>query len=136
MAFEAFATVDDLLEGWPNKTLNESETAAANALLLRASAYVATKLAQRKVEIDPEDELQALNLKTVTVNVVRRSMSSGDSEGIASMSQTIGTTTASVQLSNPDGAFWLSQLDKEVLGLAGSGGRAGWADLAHADGGE
>ena len=130
MAFQAFATVEDLLEGWPNKTLNESEQAAADALLLRASAYLATKLDKAGIPIDATDELQALNLKTVTCNLVRRSMASGDSDGLAQMSQTIGSTTASVSWANPSGAFWLSALDKEILGLAGSGGKAGWASLA------
>jgi len=133
MAFEAFATVEDLLDGWPNKTLNESEAAAADALLLRASAYIATLLGQRGIGIDAEDELQALNLKTVTVNMVRRSMSSGDVDGLASMAQTIGSTTAQVSWSNPTAAFYLSPLDKKILGLSGTGGRAGWADLAHGE---
>ena len=130
MAFQAFATVQDLLDGWPNKTLNASEQTAADALLLRASAYLATKLAAKSIEIDPDDDIQALNLKTVTVNMVRRSMASGDVDGLASMSQTIGSTTAQVSWSNPSGAFYISALDKEILGLAGGGGRAGWADLA------
>lgn len=131
MAFEAFATVQDLLDGWPNKTLNQDEQTAADALLLRASAYLATRLQQKGIEVDAEDELQALNLKTVTVNMVRRSMSSGDVDGLASVAQTIGSTTAQVSWNNPSGAFYLSALDKEILGLSGSGGRAGWADLAH-----
>jgi hypothetical protein len=64
--------------------------------------------------------------------MVRRSMSSGDVDGISQMSQTIGSTTASVQWSNPSGAFYLSQLDKETLGLAGNNGRAGFATLSGA----
>ena len=130
MAFQAFATVDDLLDGWPNKELNESETAAAGALLLRASAYLATRLRQAHIAIDAEDELQALNLKTVAVNMVRRSMASGDVDGLSSLAQTIGSTTAQVSWSNPSGAFYLSALDKEILGLTGRGGKAGWASLA------
>lgn len=132
MAIESFATVSDLLAGWPNRTFSTSEEGAASALLLRASAYLMTKLAPKGIEIDPEDELQALNLKTVTCNLVRRSMQSGGAEGVASAQQTIGSTSAQLTWSNPDGAFYLSKLDKEVLGLAGAG-RAGWASLAHAD---
>ena len=133
MAFEAFATVDDLLDGWPNKTLNESEQAAANTLLLRASAYLATLLGQKRIGIDADDDVQALNLKTVTVNMVRRSMSSGDVDGLSTVAQTIGSTTAQVSWSNPSGTFFLSALDKQILGLSSSGGRAGWADLARSD---
>lgn len=119
MAIEAFATVDDLLAGWPGKTFDDRESAAADALLLRASAYLASLMRQARIEIDPEDELQALNLKTATVNMVRRSMASGDTDGISSMSQTIGSTVASVQLSNPSGSFFLSKTDKDALGLSG-----------------
>ena len=77
MDFNAFATVDDLLDGWPNKTFSEQERIAAGVLLFRASGYLAGLLAKKHIEIDPSDMLQAVNLKTVTVNMVRRSMSSG-----------------------------------------------------------
>lgn len=130
MALEPFATVEDLMDGWPNKTLNQSEQTAAETLLARASAYIATKLARAGIEIDASDELQATNLQTVTVNMVRRSMSSGDADGFSQLSQTIGSTTASVSFTNPEGAFWLSASDKEILGLTGTGGRIGWASLA------
>ena len=130
MALTPFATVEDLLEGWPNKKLNESEETAADALLERASAYIATKLARAGIEIDATDELQATNLKTVTVNVVRRSLSSADADGFSQLSQTIGSTTASVSFTNPEGAFWLSASDKDILGLTGTGGKIGWASLA------
>jgi hypothetical protein len=126
---EPFATVDDLLAGWPNKTMNDSERSSADALLRRASAQLASLMRNKGRAIDPSDDIQAENLRTVTVNMVRRSMMSGAAEGIKSVSQTIGSTTASAQWSNPDGAFYLSSMDKEVLGLLG-GGRVGWASMA------
>lgn len=129
MAITAFATSADLLAGWPNKTFTTSEQTAADALLLRASAYLMSKLSARGIEVDAGDELQALNLKTVTCNLVRRAMQSGGAEGISSAQQTIGSTAAQVTWSNPDGSFYLSALDKEILGLKGSG-KAGWASLA------
>ena len=118
---EAFATVTDLAAGW--RTLSEQEQGVAETLLLRASAFLASKLAKRHIEIDPEDELQALNLQTVTCNIVRRSMASASADGISQMSQ----------IYNPDGAFFLSKQDADVLGLTGAG-RAGWASLAYEDG--
>lgn len=129
MAIQAFATVDDLLAGWPNKTLNESERTAAGALLTRATAQLTAMLSRKGIAIDPQDEIQAENLKTVTVSMVRRSMASGDNEGLSQVSQTVGSTVASVQFSNPSGAFYLSAMDKEILGLSGSGGRAGFTPL-------
>ena len=130
MAVTAFATTTDLQDGW--RTLKSAEQTIAGTLLLRATAYLMSKLARKGIEINPEDEVQALNLKTVTCNLVRRAMLSGGAEGIASVRQDIGSTSAQVQWSNPDGAFYLSRLDKEILGLVGAG-RVGWASLAHVD---
>ncbi len=127
---EAFATVDDLQAGW--RTLKSAEQAVANTLLLRASAYLITKLTKRHVDIDPDDEVQALNLQTVTCNLVRRAMASASADGIAQVSQTIGSTNASVQIYNPDGAFYLSKQDADLLGITGAG-RAGWASLAYVE---
>jgi hypothetical protein len=125
---EAFATVDDLQAGW--RTLKESEQAVANTLLLRASAYLIMRLTRKHIEIDPDDEVQALNLQTVTCNLVRRTMVSAAADGIAQVSQSIGSTNASVQIYNPDGAFYLSKQDADLLGITGAG-RAGWASLAY-----
>ena len=123
---ETFATVEDLQAGW--RTLAEGEKGIAAELLLRASAQLASMLAAHGKAVDAEDELQAVNLKTVTCSMVRRSMSSGGADGVSSLSQTIGSTTAAVSWSNPDGAFYLSKHDKLALGIGG--GRVGWADLA------
>lgn len=117
---QAFATVNDLELGW--KTLTPGEQAVANELLLRASAQLVTLLSNHGITVDSEDEAQAINLKTVTCNMVRRSMNSGGSyDGVSSVSQTIGSTVAAVQWSNPDGSFYLSKSDKESLGLLGVG---------------
>jgi hypothetical protein len=120
---QTFATVEDLENGW--RALKDAEQGVAQTLLLRASAQLASKLARRHIEIDPEDELQSMNLKTVTCNMVRRAMSSASADGISQLSQSIGSTSATVQMHNPDGAFYLSKLDKDILGLA-DGGRIGW----------
>ena len=130
---EAFATVDDLQAGW--RTLTSAEQDVAETLLLRASAYLTTKLNKRNIAIDPEDELQTINLNTVTCNMVRRAMASASADGIAQMQQSIGSTSASVQIYNPDGAFFLSKQDAELLGLR-DGGRIGWAPLGGADNGD
>jgi hypothetical protein len=125
---EAFATVDDLQAGW--RTLKDAEQDVAETLLLRASAYLITRLTRKHIEIDPDDEVQALNLQTVTCNLVRRAMVSAAADGIAQVQQSIGSTNASVQIYNPDGAFYLSKQDADLLGITGAG-RAGWASLAY-----
>ena len=126
---QAFATVSDLQLGW--RTLTTAEQDVAGELLTRATAQLTSMLAARGIEVDPNDEVQATNLKTVTCNMVRRSMSSGASDGMSSLSQTIGSTTAAVQWSNPDGAFYLSKMDRLALGIGG--GRVGWAPFAGGD---
>lgn len=126
MSMTAFATVTDLQAGW--KTLTTAEQDVATTLLLRATATLTAILARRGVEIDATDDVQAENLKTVTCNMVRRSMSSGGADGIAQVSQMVGSTSVTAQMSNPEGAFYLSRLDKELLGILG-GGRIGWAAI-------
>lgn len=126
---DPFATVDELMLGWMGRELDERGREVARELIERASAQLYAMLARRGIEVDPSDDIQRTNLRTVTLNMVRRSMASGGPDGVSSISQTIGSTTASVQWANPEGAFWLSRADKEVLGLL-SGGRAGWAPLA------
>lgn len=116
---EAFATVEDLQLGW--KTLTEAEQAVAGELLLRATA----KILGAGLVVDASDEVQAMNLKTVTCDMVRRAMNAGTLEGIASASQTIGSSTASLQISNPDGALYISRKEEALLGIRG--GRIGWA---------
>ena len=120
---QAFATVNDLELGW--KTLTPGEQAVANELLLRATAILSAALAKAGVEVDPEDEVQATNLKTVTCSMVRRSMNAGFYEGLSSASQTIGSTTASIGVSNPDGALYVTRGEMRTLGIGG--GRVGWA---------
>lgn len=116
---EPYATVADLLAGWPGKELSGPESESAAVLLARASAQLSALLAGRGIAVDADDEVQSQNLKTVACNMVRRAMATPGADGVASMSQGIGATTASVTWNNPDGAFYLSKLDRDILGLRG-----------------
>ena len=125
-----FATVEDVTNSWANKRFNESERLAANELLERASAMIATLMQRRGVEIDETNELQAMNLKAVTVAVVRRTMAGGEFDGMQGATQTIGSTTASVQyFNNYGGALSLLPSEEKLLGIKSTGGRIGWANL-------
>ena len=108
------------------KTLGET---AANALLLRASARIAKMLRDRGIDIDPSDELQALNLKTVTVNMVRRSLlaSQNDLLGVSQKSMAGGPYTESWSFSNPSGEMYMTKDERALLGIGG--GRAGFSPL-------
>ena len=127
---QTFATVEDVTNSWANKRFNDSERLAAKELIERASAMIGTRLARRQIEIDPEDELQATNLKAVTVAVVRRAMNGGDVDGVQGATQTIGSTTASVQyINNYGGSMKLLPSEEDLLGITTAGGRIGWSNL-------
>lgn len=115
---EAFATVDDLLAGWPGHPDIDDET--AETLLLRATAQLTALLSRHHVGIDPEDEVQRVNLTGAVCSMVRGSMAQ-PYEGVASISQGIGSTSASVSFANPDGGFYVSKHWRDLLGISGGG---------------
>jgi hypothetical protein len=117
----AFATVENLIAGWAGGTPASFSSEVASELLDRASAYLSAILDLHGVEVDAEDEVQAINLRTVACNMVRRAMSCADAGGVSQMSQTVGSTSASVSWSNPDGGFYLTRMDRDALGLSSSG---------------
>lgn len=118
---ETFATVDDLAAGWAGwQKLSDDEQAQADVVLKRASAYLAQKLEQRHITIDPSDTVQLMNLLTVTCNLVRRTMSP-DYDGVRSFAQSIGSTNVSVNYRENDGGFWLTKDEKELLGITTRG---------------
>lgn len=117
----AFATVADLLAGWPGKTFTESEEATAAVLLERAGAQLSSMLARHGVEVDPEDGEQAMNLLSTSCNMVRRAMAQPGA-GVASFAQSIGSTNVSVNYRENAGELYLTQAEKDALGIAGRGG--------------
>ncbi len=118
---EAFATVEDLLAGWPGKTFTQAEEESAEARLERASAQLSSMLKRHGVTVDTSDEEQMLNLLTVTCNMVRRSMSQGF-DGVSSFAQSVGSTNVSVNYRENDGGFRVLPSEKELLGISGRGG--------------
>ena len=113
---EAFATVDSLQAGWRTLTSDELETAPA--LLQRATAYIISLLRRNEINIDVADEIQLINLETVTCNMVRRLLDA-PLNGASSITQGIGEASASVAFSNPDASMYLSKSDMLALGIAG-----------------
>lgn len=69
------------------------------------------------VVIDPADVDQATVLLAATCNMVRRAVTAFAGDGVGSLSQGIGSTTASINFSNPDGSLYLSASEREALGL-------------------
>ena len=117
----AFATVEDLLAGWPGKTLSSDEEDSVAVLLDRASAQLSAMLKQHGVEIDPMDDEQAQNLLSVTCNMVKRALSNGY-DGVASFAQSVGSTNVSINYRDNDYSFYVSKSEKDLLGISGRGG--------------
>ena len=116
---QAYASFDDLISGWPEAE-SRLDQDTAETLLVRATAQLSSMLTRRGIVVDPEDEVQALNLCGAVCSMVRSS-AAPSVDGISSMSQTIGSTKASVQMSNPDGSFYLSRYWRDILGITTGG---------------
>lgn len=67
-----------------------------------------------------DDMLQAANLVRVTCAVVHRSLSAGDLAGFNSYSEGGVGYTASVNVYNPSGDYYLTKAEKQALGIHGS----------------
>ena len=119
---EAFASVSDLLKTWPGKEMGDDERAAAAAMLDSATAQLTLMLRDRGFDPAEADEIDAEVLKGAVCAMVKDAMDTPPA-GIASMQQNIGSTTASVSWSNPNGAFYLSGYWKRQIRLlcGGSG---------------
>lgn len=112
----AYADVSDLEVRW--RTLDESETARAEALLDDASAML-----DACVTVDESDEQQAALLKIVVCNMVQRSMSTGggDLYGVSQQSMTAVGFTKQVSYVNPTGDLYITKAEKRMLGISGTG---------------
>lgn len=108
----AFATVADLEARW--RVLTEAEEAQASVLLDDAAAYL-----QALVEVDPDDETQAANLKMVSCNMVKRAMSSAASDvfGVTGATATMGPFSQHVAYANPSGDMYVSKSERVLLGI-------------------
>lgn len=108
----AYATVADLEARW--RSLTEAEEAQASVLLDDAAAYL-----QALVEVDPDDEVQAANLKMVSCNMVKRAMSSSASDafGVTNATATMGPFSQQVAYANPSGDMYVSKSERAILGI-------------------
>lgn len=108
----AFATVADLEARW--RDLSDAEEAQASVLLDDAAAYL-----QALVEVDPDDEVQAANLKMVSCNMVKRAMSSSASDafGVTNATATMGPFSQQVAYANPSGDMYVSKSERVILGI-------------------
>lgn len=110
----AYATVDDLEARW--RPLSTTEQDRAEVLLDDAAVYLSAL-----VTVDDSDQAQADVLKVVSCSMVQRVMSSDvDTFGVSQTSMTAGSYTQSMTFANPSGDFYLTAMEKRLLGIASS----------------
>lgn len=118
----AYADVSDLEVRW--RTLDESETARAEALLDDASAML-----DAYVTVDDTDEQQLKLLKIVVCNMVERAMSTASDDevdlyGVTQQSMTAVGFTRQLSYANPTGDLYITKAERKLLKIGGSIGFA------------
>lgn len=115
----AFATYYDVEARW-GRTLNADERLRATSLLDDAAAILFSL-----VRPDDADEVQASLLKTISCNMVIRSMVAAASSGFGVEAQqaTMGPFAQRVEFANPNGDMYLTKAEKKWLGIHGGAGR-------------
>ena len=104
---EAYARVADLEKRW--RTLDPSEKARAEVLLVDAAAIIASAMRTARVVVDPDDQEQEANLVRVSCSMVQRAMAQGDGEQQHAWGGEL--------VMNPSGDLYLSKADKKSLGV-------------------
>lgn len=109
----AFATVADL-EARLGRTLTEDERAQASVLLEDAAAMLTALVA-----IDPDNETQTVNLKSVNSAMVSRAMLSGanGAYGVTDATATMGPFSQRLAFSNPTGDLYVTKAERTLLGI-------------------
>ena len=109
----AYAEVSDLENRW--RELTEQEQARAEVLLEDASAVL-----DSLVDVSAHDCHYADVLKIVVCNMVQRSMIAGEADayGVTQQSMTAGPYTQSWTFSNPSGDFYLTKMERKMLGIS------------------
>lgn len=110
----AYATVADL-EARLGRTLMGDERAQASVLLEDAAAMLTALVSP----IDPEDPVQAANLKTVNCAMVARVILSGanGAYGVTDSTATMGPFSQHLAFSNPTGDLYISKAERALLGI-------------------
>jgi hypothetical protein len=127
----SFATVHDLMARW--RTLSPDEVTRAETLLGDASSLIRVEVPDIDTRLaDAENPLDPNLPRQVCCAMVRRSMVSGDMNGVTSQSETVGSFTQQIAWANPTGDLYLTRKERAILGGAASQ-RAFMVDLIPAD---
>ena len=113
----AYAEYADVILRYP-ETADQSQ-ARVEALLEDATALIGKNMADAGVDIDPDDAVQAVNLKSVTCAVVARALAPGNGMfGVTSLTQMAGPIQQSTSYANPTGDLYLTSGEKNRLGIS------------------
>ena len=115
----AYAAVEDL-EARRSPSLppmTDADEAYAGVLLGDAAAYLNQILGIAEGEVEP-GSTQAENLKIVSCNMVSRLMETQQTDNMDSISQSIGSMSASVHFAVPEASMYLTKSDRALLGVS------------------
>lgn len=112
----AFATVEEYEER-QLAPLSEDEQALVGTLLDDAGLWL-----RQYVDVDIADAEMMDVLKRVNINMVKRAMVSIESNayGVDQASATMGPFQQTMRYTNPNGDFYLTGAEKDLLGIDGS----------------
>lgn len=119
---EPFATIEDLQADGRSLEAEGVTNDAANTLIRRVTAFLSTLLAEHGIEVDESDELQAINLATVTCYIVWDEISKQKGPDFSSLSQSVGSTSVSLSMHEKSTGFFIPNEYKALLGIRGRGG--------------
>lgn len=112
---ERFAQVEDLQARF--RELSESEKLKAGTLLDDASSMLQTEFQRAGKQIDPDDELQKVNLKVVACSMVKRVLANGIDGDVTQKSVTAGSYTEQVTFASSTGEMYITKQERRILGI-------------------
>jgi hypothetical protein len=121
---EPFASVADYSARYPD---DETPDEVLYEALLEATDLISAAMDEGGVDYSDPTESFTFRLKRICRTVVRRSLGDGSNEadvpfGATQLSETSAQFNASVQFANPYGDMFLTQAERDALGIGG--GRA------------
>ena len=119
---EPFATIEDLEADGRSLESEGVTTEAAETLIMRVTAYLSTRLAAHGIEVDPDDELQAMTLATVTCYIVWDEIAKQKGPDISSLSQSVGSANVSFSLAARTKGYYIPPEYEKLLGIRSRGG--------------
>lgn len=109
---DPFATYVDVEARW--RTLTSAERAIANTLAADASDMIRTRWSDVDARI-AAGSLDALSVKRVVANMVKRAMIVGDNEGLETRSETAGPFSYADKFANPNANLYFTQDDLRLF---------------------